>query len=169
MATLIVLRIVHIFFGVLWAGGVMFMNFMVGPSIAAAGPEGFRVMQEMQKRRFFHLILTAAGLTILSGLDLLRRDSGNFSSGWFKSPMGMGLSTGMVAAIVAFLIGLLAIQPAMSRMGALGAQMAQAAPEAKGAISAQMEAVRARLMAFGKVGTMFIVIAVLAMATARYL
>lgn len=169
MGAVIVLRIVHIVFGVFWAGGVLFMNFLVGPSIAAAGPEGFRVMQELNKRKYFHYILGSAALTILSGLDLVRRDSGNFSSGWFKSSFGMGISTGMVAAIIAFLIGAFAIQPAMKRLGGLGAQMMQAAPEARPAFMTQIEAARARLIAFGMVATIFIVIAVVAMAAARYI
>lgn len=169
MGAVIVLRIVHIFFGVLWAGGVIFMNVIVGPSIAAAGPEGFRVLQEMNKRKFFHFILGSAALSILAGFDLVRRDSGNFSSGWFKSSFGMGISTGMVAALVAFLIGLFAIHPAMTRMAKLGAQMMAATPEERPAYQAQMESTRARMIAFGMVGMLFIVIAVLAMATARYL
>jgi uncharacterized membrane protein len=169
MGAIIVLRMVHIGFGVFWAGGIMFMNFLVGPSISAAGPEGFRVMQELNKRRFFHVILGAGALSILSGLDLVRRDSGNFAAGWFHSPMGIGISMGMVAAIVAFLIGLLAINPAMKRLGGLGAQMMAAAPEARAGFATQIDAARSRLIAFGMVGTLFIVIAVLAMATARYL
>lgn len=169
MGAVIVLRIVYIGFGVFWAGGVMFMNFLVGPAIGAAGPEGFRVMQELNRRRYFDILLGAAALTILSGLDLVRRDSGNFSSGWFHSPIGIGTSTGTIAAIIAFLIGWLAIKPAAKRLGALGNAMVQAAPEARAALTAQVDAARSRLIAFGLVGTIFIVIAVLAMATARYL
>jgi uncharacterized membrane protein len=169
MGAIIVLRIVHIFFGVFWAGAVMFLNLLVGPSITAAGPDGFKVMRELNKRRFMHAILGSGAFNILSGLDLMRRDSANFSSGWFHSPMGMGLSTGMLAAIIAFLIGLLAINPAMKRLGALSGQMMAAPPEARPAMVPQVEAARARLIAFGKVGMLFLVIAVLAMATARYL
>ena len=169
MAAVIVLRIVHIGCAVFWAGGVMLMNFLVGPAIAAAGPEGFRVMQELTKRRYFHVILGAAALTILSGLDLVRRDSGNFTPNWFHSPDGIGYTTGMIAAIVAFLIGLLAINPALKRLGVLGAEMMQAPAESRVAISAQVDAARARLIAFGKVATIFLVIAVVAMAAARYL
>ena len=68
MGAIIVLRIVHIGAGVFWAGGVMFMNVVVGPAIGGAGLEGVRVMQEMHRRHFFHKILGAALLTILSGL-----------------------------------------------------------------------------------------------------
>jgi uncharacterized membrane protein len=170
MGAIMVLRIVHIGAGVFWAGGVLFMNFIVGPALGAAGPEGFRVMQELNRRRYFDIILGAALLTILSGLDLMRRDSGGFAAPWFHSPVGIGLSTGMIAAIVAFLVGWLLIKPAIKRLSALGAEMAQAgSPDARAAIAPRADAARARLIAFGMVGSLFIVIAILAMATARYL
>ncbi len=169
MGALIVLRIVHVGFGVFWAGGVMFMNFLVGPSLAAAGPEGVRVMQEMNKRHYFGIILGAAAATIISGLDLMRRDSAGFAPSWFHSSFGIGLSAGMIAAIIAFLIGLLAVGPAMRRMTAIGETMMAAAPEARAPIAAQLNEARARLIAFSKIATLFVVSAVLAMATARYL
>jgi uncharacterized membrane protein len=169
MGAVILLRLVHIFFGVFWAGGVMFMNFLVGPSLAASGPEGFRVWQELLRRRYFHIIMGAAALTILSGLDLMRRDSSNFAPGWFRSATGIGITTGMSAAIIAFLVGLFGVMPAMKQLKLIGAEMMQAVPEARAGFTARVDAARARLVAFGMVGTMFIAIAVLAMAVARYL
>ena len=167
--TFIMLRLVHIGFGVFWAGGVLFMNFLVGPSIAAAGPEGMKVMAELGRRRYFDIMLSAGALTILSGLDLMRRDSGGFAAGWFHSSAGIGYSTGMAAALIAFIVALLAIRPALKRLGAIGAQMAQATPDARAALTGQFTAARGRLIAFGSVGALFLMIAVLAMASARYL
>lgn len=170
MGAIIVLRVVHIGLGVFWAGGVLFMNFLVGPAIVGAGPEGFRVMQELNRRRYLDVLLGAALLTILSGLDLMRRDSAGFASSWFRSPVGIGISTGMIAAIVAFVVGLLLIKPAVKRLLALGGEMAQAtSSDARAAIGPRVDAARARLIASGMVGSLFVIIAVLAMATARYL
>ncbi len=165
----IVLRLVHVGLGVFWAGGVLFMNFVVGPAIAASGPEGMKVMAELNRRRYLDIMLTAGMLTILSGLDLMRRDSGGFSAAFFHSPAGIGYSTGMVFAVCAWLLGLFAVRPAIKRMGALGAQMAQASPDGKAALMAEMMQTRGRLIAFGGVGALFLLIAVLAMAVARYL
>ena len=76
----------------------------------------------------------------------------------------------MIAGIVAFLIGLLLIKPATKRLSALGGKMAHAASaDARAAISPQVNAARAHLIACGMVATLFVIIAVLAMATARYL
>ena len=170
MTGIILLRIVHVGFAIFWAGGVLFLNFVVGPAMAAAGPEGFRVMQEMHRRHSFDKILTAALLTILSGLLLMRSDSAGFQPAWFHSSFGIGISTGMVAAIIAFLVGVILIKPATSRMAALSTEMAAApTPAARDVVSQQLIATRGRLIASGMVGTLFVLIAVLAMATARYL
>ena len=162
----IVLRLVHVTLGVFWAGGVMFMNFIVGPALGATGPDGMKVMAELNRRRYFDIMLAVGAVTILSGLDLLRRDSDNFT---IRSPMIMGLMTGMAAAIIAWVLALLAIRPAIKRMGAIGAQMVQAASEARAGLLAQLTASRGRLVAFGSVATLFLLIAVMSMAVARYL
>jgi uncharacterized membrane protein len=170
MGAIIVLRIVHIGSAVFWAGGVLFMNFIVGPAIGGAGPDGIRVMQELHRRHYFTKILGAALLTILSGLDLMRRDSAGFQPSWFHSPFGIGISTGMIAAIVAFLMGAFLINPATKRIVALGTEMAlTTTPEGRAAIGPRIDAARSRLIASGMVATLFVIIAVLAMATARYL
>ena len=165
----IVLRLMHVSLGVFWAGGVLLMNFIVGPAIAASGPEGMKVMAELNSRRYLDIMLTAGALTILSGLDLMRRDSGGFSAAFFHSSGGIGYSTGMVFAICAWLLGLFALRPTINRMAGIGAQMAQAAPDGKAALMAEMLRTRGRLIAFGGVGALFLLIAVMAMAVARYL
>jgi uncharacterized membrane protein len=165
----IVLRLVHVALGVFWAGGVMFMNFIVGPALAASGPEGMKVMGELNRRRYFDIMIVAGTLTILSGLDMMRRDSAGFSPGWFRTPAGMGYSTGMAAAVIAYVVALVAIRPTLKRMGAIGARMAQAGPDGQPALMAEMLQARGRLIAFGGVGAMFLLIAVLAMSVARYL
>lgn len=167
--TFIVLRLVHVTLGVFWAGGVLFMNFIVGPALAASGPDGIKVMAELNRRRYFEIMLGAGAFTILSGLDLMRRDSAGFSAGWFRSSIGIGISTGMAAAIIAFLLGLFAIRPAIKRLSAIGAQVAQATPEARAGLMAAAAPVRGRLIALGSVGALFLLIAVLSMAVARYL
>ncbi|HEY3934151.1 MAG TPA: hypothetical protein VGL65_05985, partial [Gemmatimonadales bacterium] len=128
-----------------------------------------RVVQEMNRRHYFDIILTAALLTILAGLDLVRRDSAGFTPSWFRSPFGTGIATGMIAAIIAFLIGIIFVKPTMVRLSRLGAEMMQAPPEGRGAFAPRIDAIRGRLIAYGTVGSIFIIIAVLAMAVARYL
>lgn len=165
----IVLRLVHIGLGVFWAGGVLFMNFIVGPALAASGPEGMKVMGELNRRRYFDIMIVAGTLTILSGLDMMRRDSAGFSPAWFRTSAGIGYSTGMAAAVIAYLLALIAIRPTLKKLGAIGARMAQAGADGQAALMAEMLQARGRLIAFGGVGALFLLITVLAMASARYL
>jgi uncharacterized membrane protein len=169
MGEMIALRVVHIVIGVFWAGGMLFMNFVIGPALGSLGPDGLKVMRALHRRRYFEIVLTAGLLTILAGVDLMRRDSAGFDPAWFRSRFGMGLSTGMIAAIIAFLIGAFFIRPAMNRILKIADEMEAAAPDARPAIGARMGAVRARFIALGSVASLFLVIAVVSMAVARYL
>ena len=108
-------------------------------------------------------------LTILAGIDLTRRDSAGFTRSWFTTRFGMGISTGMVAAIIAFLIGLLLIKPACAGCSDSAARWPKRRRKSRAPCSAQVDAARGRLIAFGSVASIFMVIAVIAMAAARYL
>ena len=167
---LLTMRVLHVSAGVFWAGSVFFLNALLGPSIAAAGPEGLKVMGELRKRKYFERMIAAAFATVLSGLVLVWIDSAGFEAAWFRTKFGMGISTGMLAAILALSFGILVSKPAMEELSALGPQMAQATTEeARAAIGARMGAARGRLVRFGGLSAGLLLIAVLAMAVARYL
>lgn len=164
----ILLRLVHVSLGVFWAGGVLFMNFVVGPALAATGQDGMKVMAELNRRRYFDLMIVAGTLTLLSGFDMMRRD-GFLGSGQPQALGRVGFTAGMVSALIAYVIALVAIRPTLKRMSGIGGRMAQAGPDGQAALMAEMLQVRGRLIAFGSIGALFLLIAVMAMAVARYL
>lgn len=163
------MRLVHVLTGVFWAGGVFLMNSFIGPSIAAAGPEGLKVMTELRRRAMHQWLLIIATITILSGLVLVWIDSQGFQPAWFATGMGRGISTGMLAALLAWILGLFFIRPAMEQMTEIGGRIAQAAPEARGALVEQMTAIRTRMIKFSATAALLVLIAVVTMAIARYL
>lgn len=168
-ALAITLRIVHVVTGVFWVGAVMFMNMLVGPSMMAAGPEGMKVMRELRQRRYMDKFLGAGALTILSGFGLVWIDSSGFQSEWFRSHFGMAISTGMLTAIIAWVIGMFVIHPLGDEMARLGAAMGEAASDdARNAVGAQMMAARGRMIRFSSIAMLLLLIAVLTMAVARY-
>ena len=59
---------VHVFFGIVWAGGAIVAGLFIVPSVMDAGPAGGAVMAGMLKRRFPVLMSVSAILVILSGL-----------------------------------------------------------------------------------------------------
>lgn len=167
---LLLMRVLHVVAGVFWAGSIFFINGLLGPSIAAAGPEGLKVMGELRKRRYFEQMIGAAMVTVLSGLVLVWIDSTGFQSAWFRTRFGMGISTGMLAALLALGVGIFGSKPAMEEMSTLAPQLAQAAnDEARAAVAARIAAARGRLVRFGGMAAVLLLVAVLAMAVARYL
>lgn len=169
-AYLIVLRIIHIVAGVAWAGGVFLFVVFVQPSAAAIAPQGAPFVRELVgNRKLIDRILTIAAISILGGLLLyweLSRDLGLIE--FAKTGYGTGLTIGALSAITAFVIGLFGTRPAVQRMLALGAQMAQAEGPPAPELAAQMQAVQKRLKILARTGLGLLTIAVLAMATAQY-
>ncbi|HUG42021.1 MAG TPA: hypothetical protein VMM12_16250, partial [Longimicrobiales bacterium] len=126
---MVALRIIHIGGGVFWVGTILFLAFYLAPAIARAGPDGGRVMQELQKGRLMHVLPVVALLTIVSGLWLFWIMSAGLNPGYFRTGYGISLTTGGVATIVAYVIGLMVMRPAQLRMGALAPRMADAPEE----------------------------------------
>jgi uncharacterized membrane protein len=167
---MILMRFLHVGSAIFWAGAVFFINTMLGPTIAALGPQGIPVMQELERRNYFGRILGAATITILSGLYLVWKDSGGFQGSWFGTHFGMGISIGMAAAVVAYVAAIVLLRPAMLRVATIGGQLAQATGgDARTALMADFDAARASLMRIGIMTMLLLVAAVIAMAVARYL
>ena len=111
-----------------------------------------------------------AGITILAGILLLWRVSGGFKPEFMGSHMGIALSTGALAALIAFAIGMFMVRPAMTRAGILSEGLASATSDAeRAALMATIGALRTRGAAGGKWVAWLLLVALAAMAGARYL
>jgi hypothetical protein len=167
---LIVLRIIHIGAGVAWAGGVFLFVVFVQPSAAAIAPAGAPFIRELVgNRKLIDRILVIAAISIAGGLLLyweLSRDLGLVE--FAQTSYGTALTIGALAAITAFVLGLFGTRPAVQRMLALGAQIAQAEGPPAPELAAEMQAVQGRLKVLARTGLGLLTIAVLAMATAQY-
>jgi len=167
---MIALRSVHIVLGVFWVGAVLFINTLLAPSLKAAGPAGGRVMQELRQRRYQDVLTVVASLAILSGLGLLWLDSGGLQRVWLGAPIGIAFCVGGVAGILAFLVGIIVIRPRVIRIDELERELTEAQTEAlRNAHLQRMGVLRQELMAWGRGAAVLLVVAVGAMATARYL
>lgn len=162
------LRLLHIGFGVFWAGAMAMMAWFIVPSIRAAGPAGGRVLQEMMgKRKLPAWLGAAATLTVLSGLVMywrLMRGTPN----WARTHMAMTLGFGAVAGIVAYIIGMSVSAPTGAKIAALGARMGSAAGPPDASLVKEMDALQQRAHTAARIVAMLALTAVLAMAVARY-
>ncbi|MGE0159866.1 MAG: hypothetical protein AB7T31_10690 [Gemmatimonadales bacterium] len=158
------LILLHVFFGIVWAGGAIVAGLFLVPSVMDAGPAGGAVMAGMLKRRFPMLMTISAALVVLSGLRLYAM---RFSMAFLGTTEGIALTLGGLLGLGAFFIGSFVQGPTARRLGALGAQMSAGGSPPTPEQAAEMQALRTRL---GKVATLtawHVVLASLLMAGHR--
>jgi uncharacterized membrane protein len=167
---ILALRLVHIVVGVFWVGSIIFLTWFLTPAARAAGAAGPAVMQQlMGNRRMPVYLVTAALLTILSGLTLYRHDSVSFGSGWMHTGSGMTFSAGAALAIIGAVIGIVVNLPLGKRITALGASIQAGGRPPTTEQAAAMNSLQARLATFSYINAVLLVLATAAMAVARYI
>jgi uncharacterized membrane protein len=153
MTLYVIVRALHILGGVFWVGTVFFLVRFLGPT-AGRVPGGGAFMEAIATQsRFPAAIGAAAGTTMISGLILYGVDSRGFQGGWILSPTG-----------IMFTIGALAT--------AAIAWISYSRPAVENALSAKDEerlAWQRRAARGGTIASAFLLLAVLAMASARYI
>ncbi len=166
---IILLRIVHIFAGVFWVGGGIFMVAYLEPTAKATALAGQRFMQYLMVQRRFSLSMGMASLlTVLAGATLYWRDSGGFQWAWITSPSGLGFTIGAGMGLAAFFIGSFVIKPTTDRLMALGRQIAATGQPPSAEQLAELNRLQARITTIERGDFILLTIALLAMATARY-
>jgi hypothetical protein len=169
-AYMIIFRIVHIASAILWAGSAAFYTAIVGPTVEALGPEGGRFVTHLVRRRkavaFFLVVST---LTVVVGGFLYWRDSGGLEIVWIQTAFGTGLTVGAVAGLISWLLVVLVLAPTTYRLIALGERIAAAGRPPVQDEMASLQTLQSRLKAFSAMNVAALAIAVVAMATARYL
>lgn len=167
--SIILLRIIHVVCGTFWVGAVFMTVLFLIKALADVGPAGGQVMGALIKRRYFDILPAIALVTVLSGIDLLRRVSGGFGSEYMGSRTGIVLSVGAVAGFLALAIGVLISRPAtLGAAGLMGKAASMPDGPEKGALMAQVAARRARGMMSLYVVAVLLFVAVTCMAAARY-
>lgn len=167
---MIVFRVIHIVIGVLWVGTATFTAYFLIPAIQEAGPDGAKVMAGLQRRKMMTVVPILGVTTLLSGLWLFWRDSAGFEHLFMASAMGMGLATGGLLALAGFALGMGVMRPSLLKAGALAQTMSDISTDsARQARLAEIQALRSRGATAGRWTSILLLLAVSAMAVARYL
>jgi len=166
---MLVLRFAHVFFGALWVGMMAFQVFFLMPALAEVGPDAGKLMGAMAKRRVPVIMPIIALITIVSGMWLFQRMSGGNMGALMATPMGQAFAWGGVVALIAFLIGIVVMRPAMMRSMKLMESIATAPQAERAAMQAEIQQLRARGAVLGKVVVWMLLFTLAAMAVARYL
>ena len=168
---LILLRIAHVGGAMAWFGGALVGSLFLFPTAHALGPAGAPFMDHLTKRRrigaYFPLV---SAVTILAGLALYWRDSNGLDGDWIASPTGLAFTIGGLAAIVAFVGGMVLIGPGAAAQAAVQREMAASGSSAPSAEQRRrLEWAERRLLLASRLDLPLLLLAGLAMAVARYL
>jgi putative copper export protein len=166
---MVILRIVHILAGAFWVGAVLVTFYFLQPTARDVGPAAGPFMAHLAgKKRLLDVVLAAAALTILAGLLMYWRVTGGLDPDVIGTAYGISLTVGGLCAIAAVSLGASIVRP--STMQALGiAQEAAAAGGPTPEQSAQIQALQARARATLRWIVPLLIVAVVTMASARYL
>ena len=163
---MLILRLTHIFAGVFWAGATLTSSFYLRPITEATGEAGQKVMDYLYiKARLSTAMTLAAILTILAGYSMYWIDSNGFSSPWTHSGPGIGFGIGDAAGLLGLIFRVLANK----NMAALRTLTAESREQTSKEPSQNLISVQKTLVLLNKLNTWLLIIAVLFMATARYL
>ncbi len=170
---IVILKLLHITFGMFWVGSALTTSFLTLPTVRATGPVGGQFFGEFMRRTGYHRLMLISGLvTVLSGLALYWQFYWGLAWNlWHPGPetiFGLG---GLVAILVAVAANTL-IPSVSRRLAAIGNRI-QAFVADGGAPAPELLAERSRLaqrMAhIGMANASLLVIAVALMAVGRYL
>jgi uncharacterized membrane protein len=167
---MVVLRVVHILAGVFWVGSALMTFLFIQPTAREIGPAAGPFMAHLAgKKRLIDWVLRAAGLTILAGVLMYWRVSGGLDTDWIGSAEGLAVTIGALCGIAAFSLGLAVVKPSIMATLAIGREVAASGGTPTPEQGAQLQALQKRGKAVGQVIVPLLIVAVAAMASARYL
>ena len=174
---MIVLRIFHILAGVLWVGSAFFFVAFLGPASGMVAPEVsgpfFQVL--VNKMGVPKVITGLATVTVTCGWLLWLKDLHDYSdwslSNWVlhqPNHMGLVLTIGGILATLAFFEGYLGVGKNVERLTEMGGKIAASGAPPTPEQQATMGKIQASLRKHGQQDLVILLLAVVAMSTARY-
>jgi len=169
--SMVLLRIVHIVTGVIWVGSLFVVVVFVQPSAATLGPAGAPFMSELRRRRFVDVVFIDAVFTVVAGSFLYWHDWHTYPSfgDWITSNFGAALTVGALLAISGLGVAASVTRPTIVRLVSLGTQVAGSGETPSPELAARIGALQRRLVVAERASFSLVLLAVVAMASARYL
>jgi uncharacterized membrane protein len=170
-ALMIVLRLIHIIGGVFWVGTVMLLAWFVGPAQRSmGGATSVEFLEQLMRRQKLRVYLSVAmGLTVLSGLTMYTRFAMTTHGQWASTTPAKVLGFGALCGIIGGAIG----ASSGARRGAKIVAIGDAMRSTGGALTAgqelELDDLQNKTARELKLVAALLVIAVAAMASARYL
>ena len=170
-APIVLLRIVHIGTGVIWVGSLFVVVFFVQPSAATLGPAGVPFMSELRRRRFVDVVFIDAVFTVIAGAFLYWHDWHLYPTfhDWTTTTFGKALTVGALLAISGLAVAGSVTRPTIRRLVKLGTQVAESGGPPSPETAARIGVLQHRLVIAERLSFALVLLAVVAMSSARYL
>jgi uncharacterized membrane protein len=168
---MLVFRLLHIVAGVLWVGAAFLFVGFIGPSAAEVGPSAGPLLHAVVKKRKVAKVITGLSIvTVVAGWVMWFRNLDQFGSlgDWLGTNFGLVLTIGGVIATVAAVEGSIGVGRNVERMVDLSDEIAASGGPPSPEQQSQIQRVGAEIEKFGKIDLVLLLLAVAAMATARY-
>lgn len=165
---ILVLRVLHVGGGIIWVGSAILYLFLLIPVARSAESAGQKFMQNLGPR-FGAMMRIVTTVTVLSGALLFARFFGGGISFIWQTGPGAAFTVGTVAAIISYVMGAAVISKTQEQVAALDAAMASAGGPPRLEQAAEMNRLQNFLLKAYRIDFALLVIAVVAMAVARYL
>ena len=168
---MLVLRLFHIVAGVLWVGSAFLFTGFIGPSAAEVAPTAGPLLSvAVKKRRVARVISWLSITTVIAGWLIWLRYVLSMGSAmdFIGTPFGLVLTIGGILATIAAYVGITGIGRNVERLVDLGDTIAASGGPPTAEQAAQLQHLGSELERHGKVDLVLLLLAVAAMATARY-
>ena len=168
---MIILRFFHIVAGVLWVGSAFLFVGFIGPSAAEVGPSAGPLLSVAVKKRKVAKVISILGMvTVTAGWLIWLRNANEYGSigDWVGTSFGLGITIGAVLATISFFLGYYGVGKNVERMVDLGDAIGASGGPPSTEQQAEMSRLGGELEKHGKTDLVLLLLAVSAMATARY-
>ncbi|MDB4878367.1 MAG: hypothetical protein JWM41_4813 [Gemmatimonadetes bacterium] len=165
---MIVFRLLHILAGVLWVGGLVLMSAFIMPALSSSGAAGGQVMQNLvQGTKLTKYLPAMGGIAVLAGFALFYLNM-SVAPTWASSRSGMTYSIGGLCGLVALVVGSIMTARSAGTIGKMGAAIAASGAPPTAEQTARIAVLRARMKTGAQIAMTLALVAVIAMAVARY-
>jgi uncharacterized membrane protein len=168
---MLVFRFLHIVAGVLWVGSAFLFVGFIGPSASEVGPSAGPLLTAAVKKRKVAKVIEGLGwTTVAAGWVLWLKDMSIRDSlgDWVGSSFGLVLTIGGVLATISAFVGAIGVGRNVERLVDTGNEVAESGGPPSAEQQARMDHLSSALERYGKIDLLLLLLAVTAMATARY-
>lgn len=163
------MRLIHIISGVVWVGATYTMEFFIGPSVQATGDAGRQFMQYFGLRTKFGSTMVVVGiLSVVSGL-IMYWNLYQFRPEAMTTASVAVLTIGALFGIIALITGYIYQGRAIARMKILAGEIQAGDGPPSPEQMAEMGNLSKQLNTGGKISTILMTLALIGMASARYI